>query len=167
MTIYMKNFTGPMLVTVLLPWLPHAFPANCFINSLCVHVLFERSTERVYHNLFGPSSDGWRVDWKKLPGYWRLKDKKTPLTIKIYLLKNNELTAFAAEHNIDIICVQKHRYYSSELEQKYNDTGKRWAVRKKHPQCRYRRCKNASQSLCLKITKQHWENPTKKDVCFM
>ena len=30
-----------------------------------------------------------------------------------------DLTASAAEHMIDIICRQKHRYYHSELDMKY------------------------------------------------
>ena len=34
-----------------------------------------------------------------------------------------EMTASAAEHYIDIICIQKHRYYNSKLEIKYHDTG--------------------------------------------
>ena len=37
-----------------------------------------------------------------------------------------ELTASAAEHKIDLICIQEHRYYNSEVEIKYHDTGKRW-----------------------------------------
>ena len=34
-----------------------------------------------------------------------------------------ELTATAVEHNIEIICMQEHRSYHSELELKYHDTG--------------------------------------------
>ena len=37
-----------------------------------------------------------------------------------------ELTAFAIYHNIDIICIQEHRYFHSE-DIKYHDTGKGWA----------------------------------------
>ena len=32
-------------------------------------------------------------------------------------------TASAAKHNIDIVCVQKHRYHHSEVEIKYHNTG--------------------------------------------
>ena len=34
-----------------------------------------------------------------------------------------ELTAFAVEHNVDIICMQKHWYCHSEQEIKFYDTG--------------------------------------------
>ena len=36
-----------------------------------------------------------------------------------------ELTASAAEHNIDIICIQERRYYNSKQEEKYYDTNNR------------------------------------------
>ena len=38
-----------------------------------------------------------------------------------------DLIAYAAEHNIDIICVQEHRYYHSERKLKYYGTGNGWA----------------------------------------
>ena len=38
-----------------------------------------------------------------------------------------ELTASAAEHNIDIICIQEHRYTHSE-DIKYHDTGNGWTL---------------------------------------
>ena len=38
-----------------------------------------------------------------------------------------ELTASAAEHNIDIICIQEHRYTHSE-DIKYHDTGNGWML---------------------------------------
>ena len=34
-----------------------------------------------------------------------------------------ELTASAVEHNIDIVCIQEHRYHHSEVEIKYHDSG--------------------------------------------
>ena len=37
-----------------------------------------------------------------------------------------ELTAFVVEHNIDIICIQEHRYYYNKVEIKYHDTGNGW-----------------------------------------
>ena len=37
-----------------------------------------------------------------------------------------ELTAAAANKNIDIICVQEHRFYHSDLELKYHETGHGW-----------------------------------------
>ena len=38
-----------------------------------------------------------------------------------------ELTASAIDHNIDIICIQKHRYiYSKDI--KYHDTGNEWTL---------------------------------------
>ena len=36
-----------------------------------------------------------------------------------------ELTALAIDHNIDIICIQEHRYTHSE-DIKYPDSGNRW-----------------------------------------
>ena len=38
-----------------------------------------------------------------------------------------ELTASAVEHNIDIICIQEHRYTHSE-DIKYHDTGNGWTL---------------------------------------
>ena len=38
-----------------------------------------------------------------------------------------ELTASAIEYNIDIICIQDHRYTHSE-DIKYHDTGNRWTL---------------------------------------
>ena len=61
-----------------------------------------------------------------------------------------ELTTSTAEHNIDIVCIQKRRYYHSEVEIKYHDTGSGWtfisAFAWKNSQCRHWRCRNASQS---------------------
>ena len=37
-----------------------------------------------------------------------------------------DLTASAAGHNIDILCIQEHRFYHSKQEIKYQDVGKRW-----------------------------------------
>ena len=37
---------------------PNAFPDSLFINLLCAHVVFERSTDREWHNPSGTSSDG-------------------------------------------------------------------------------------------------------------
>ena len=39
-----------------------------------------------------------------------------------------ELTASAVEQNIDVISVEEHRYYESELELKYHDTGNVWKL---------------------------------------
>ena len=39
-----------------------------------------------------------------------------------------EITACAVEHNIDIICVQEHKYYLSEIELKCHDTYYEWAL---------------------------------------
>ena len=36
----------------------------------------------------------------------------------------SEVTATAQDHNIDIVCVQEHRYHHSEEDIKYHDTGK-------------------------------------------
>ena len=38
----------------------------------------------------------------------------------------SELTASAADHNINIVYIQGHRYHQSEVEIKYYDTGNRW-----------------------------------------
>ena len=35
----------------------------------------------------------------------------------------HKLTASATERNIDIVCIQEHRYYHSEQEITYHDTG--------------------------------------------
>ena len=37
-----------------------------------------------------------------------------------------KLAASAAENNIDIICIQEHRYYHCKLKIKYHDTGYGW-----------------------------------------
>ena len=37
-----------------------------------------------------------------------------------------DLRASAAKHDMDIICIQEHRYYHSELEVKYHYTGSGW-----------------------------------------
>ena len=42
----------------LVSWLSHAFPDSLFINALCAHIMFERSTEGEFHNPTGTSSDG-------------------------------------------------------------------------------------------------------------
>ena len=39
------------------------------------------------------------------------------------IVQFSELTASAAEHNIDIACLQERRYYHSGLELKYPDSG--------------------------------------------
>ena len=37
-----------------------------------------------------------------------------------------ELTTFAAEYDIDIVCIQEHKYHHSKVEIKYHNTGNRW-----------------------------------------
>ena len=37
-----------------------------------------------------------------------------------------ELNASALEQNIDIVCMQEHKYHYSEIKIKYHDTGIRW-----------------------------------------
>ena len=34
-----------------------------------------------------------------------------------------ELTAFAAEYNIDIICIQEYKYYHGKVKTKYHNAG--------------------------------------------
>ena len=40
------------------PWPPREFPGSLIINLLRAHVVFEKSTDGEWHNLFGTSSDG-------------------------------------------------------------------------------------------------------------
>ena len=40
-----------------------------------------------------------------------------------------ERTTSAAEHNIDIVCIQEHKYYHCKVEIKYHYTGNGWAFR--------------------------------------
>ena len=40
--------------------------------------------------------------------------------------QQSELTASVVGHNIDIVCVQEHKYHQSEEDIKYHDTGDRW-----------------------------------------
>ena len=68
-----------------------------------------------------------------------------------------EMTVFAAEHNIDIICIQEHRYYYSELEISWY--WKRIGIclciwMEKLCQHFYRGCRNASSSSCLHFLKK-------------
>ena len=46
-----------MLVTILdvalVPWQLHAFPASCYVNSLCANVVLEKYKEGGLQNLFG------------------------------------------------------------------------------------------------------------------
>ena len=56
--IYMVLWSSRYFFKALVPWLPHAFPASLFINLLCAHVVFERSTDGGWHILSGTSSDG-------------------------------------------------------------------------------------------------------------
>ena len=46
-------YFGLILVTV-----PYLIPGNLFINALCAHAVFERSTNREWHNPSGTFSDG-------------------------------------------------------------------------------------------------------------
>ena len=55
---YGDNITKCSTIGALVPWLLHLFPGSLFINSLCVHVLFERSTDGEWHNPPGTSSEG-------------------------------------------------------------------------------------------------------------
>ena len=49
-----SNVIGLILVTLL-----NALTDCLFINPLCAHIVFERSTDREWPNSFGTSSDGW------------------------------------------------------------------------------------------------------------
>ena len=56
-------------IETLVPWLPHAFPGSLFINSICAHVVFERSTngdDIIYPELLTVEV----VRWSKLVGCW-------------------------------------------------------------------------------------------------
>ena len=55
-----------------------------------------------------------------------LKQKLFRCKITVHIVKLNVRTWMSsAEHNIDIVCMQEHRYYHSKLEIKYHDTGNR------------------------------------------
>ena len=44
---------------------PNAFPDSLFINLLCTHAVFERSTDREWHNPYG-TSDGRGDPWEQI-----------------------------------------------------------------------------------------------------
>ena len=79
-----------LVLVMVLDWLPHVFLGCWFINSLCAHVLFKRSTDRddtIYTKLLLTVRV---VHLNKFPGRWQLKDKQnSPLTINYNLLKHN------------------------------------------------------------------------------
>ena len=56
------------------------------------------------------------------------KTKLTTFGVKTLNTVNQflELTVSATKHNVNIICIQEHRYYHREIEIKYNHTGNGW-----------------------------------------
>ena len=60
-----------------------------------------------------------------------------------------ELTTSAIEHNIDIICIQEHRYTHSE-DIEYHDSGNGWTSMEKFSQDHDRRCRYAYRPRALK-----------------
>ena len=70
------------------------------------------------------------TELKLKPKDLRCKSTACIVTLNIRTLNRidqlPELTASVAEHNIDIVCKQEHRYYQSEVEIKYHDSGNGW-----------------------------------------
>ena len=57
----------------------------------------------------------WVVRWRKLPGCWQLKDKiNSPLAIKNYLLKHNDVTIIYAilRENFSLLLRLRDRHLS-------------------------------------------------------
>ena len=76
-------------------WLPHPFLVSCFINFLCIHVVFERPTEGGWHNLPGTASNslgGWLEQVAQALGIQRqekLSVNILQILIEIQLCNNN------------------------------------------------------------------------------
>ena len=47
-----------IIFSLILITTPSVIPGNLFINPLCAHAVFEKSTDREWHNPSGTSSDG-------------------------------------------------------------------------------------------------------------
>ena len=91
---YLFIFKIVDFIAALVSWLPQVFLISCFIDSLCAHVVFERSTEGGWRNLSG-ISDGWDCSLEQVA----CKDKKKfPLTINNYLLKHNDVIIIYTIH---------------------------------------------------------------------
>ena len=85
-------------------------------------------------------------------------------TFNVRTLKRiGQLPELDIDHNIDIICIQEHKYTHSE-DIKYHDSGNGWTLTTasawKNCQCHDRRCRYAYRATNFKITKEHWENST-------
>ena len=71
------------LIVAFVPWQPHACLAIWFINSLCVHVEVERSTDGGWHTSSGTSSDGQGGSLEQIARVWATQRQENfPLTIK-------------------------------------------------------------------------------------
>ena len=89
------------------PRLPHAFPCSWFINSLCAHVAFERSTDEEWHNLSGTSSDGWGRSLEQVA--------RVPATQRQEKLSVNNLQLFIetlwCNNNISNIFIERNCHF--------------------------------------------------------
>ena len=65
------------------------FLNSLFINSVCAHTVFERSTYKEWHNPSGNSSDGWGDSLEQsCLGVVNSKNQNSPSTINNHLLFN-------------------------------------------------------------------------------
>ena len=82
----------------------------CFVEIGILASAFEKSATELKHK-------------QKL-----LKCKSTVYiaTLNVRTLNRIDQLLVLTEHNIDIVCVQKHRYHYSEVEIKHHDSGNGW-----------------------------------------
>ena len=78
--------------------------------------------------MYGCRCSGGILSWAQL---YFCRDNSMIATFNVRTLNKirqlPELTASALDHNIDIICIQEHRYRHSE-DIKYHDTGNGWML---------------------------------------
>ena len=65
-----------IMIGLILIMVPNVFPDSLFINFVCTHAVFERSTDKEWNNPSGISSNGQGT---KLPGCWQLKNSPSAI----------------------------------------------------------------------------------------
>ena len=96
-----------IFILILVPWLPHAFPARWFINSHYAHVVLKyprTGNGWVYLKLFLTVGV---VCWNKWPRCWQLKDKKNSMSTIIHwnTMCTNNIYKISIEKNSRFCCV--------------------------------------------------------------
>ena len=103
-------------------------------QTMCLnHMALHTGKKRAYYAKVGALAPVLKKSATELKHKQKLLKCKSTIQIATFNVRSLnrigqqlELTASVVVHDIDIVCMQEHRYYHSEVYVKYHDTGNGW-----------------------------------------